>query len=720
MRHTIKFLGVIACATLAAKFPVNAGTHIWSGAVNYSWSHAGNWSSGGAPQVGEQNITLIFPPGAVRTAATNSIVNFPIDDIIITGNQYTIGGNAVILTGASYYNLECSGYYNVIALDIKLNSSAEYFNVPGTLSLSGALSGPGGFTKFGEGSLTLSGTAGNSYASPTLVRGGYLNLDKPDNVMAIPGVLTIGLTGSALRNCTVVWMADQQIPQSSIPTINPTGVLRLSGLNQTVAGLNIQGGYVDTGYGTLTLKGNVDARAYVYEGLSAAPALLGYVSLGGAERTFHVDGGYDSELTLTAFVEDGGNAAGIVKTGNGGLRLEVTNYYNGLTKINEGHLRVGSISSLGSTAAGTIVALGATLRLESGTVLGAEPLTLSGNGDDPQGALQLSDNSSISGPVTLAANTRIGVYGSNAAPVLSGPITGPGALHKVGPGALTLSGSLPNNYLGGTYVDEGTLQIGKLPSVTAVPGQLHIGTTNAGPNSSSSRIQLLASDQIEDSASVFMEANAVFDLKGYAETIQHLTMVGSLVTNATGLLTMKGNANLDSASAFDVGLHGTAANGKYDRVKVMGSVNLDDAYLHLTQSGSANTNDQFMIIDNDGMDPINGTFKGLQQNGLIQAAGATFKINYFGGDGNDVVLTQIPASISPSIGKVSKLGNGQIQLIGQGVPGVMYSIEASEDLGNPDGWKMIGSVTADGNGVIQFTDADAPQHSLRFYRFLAL
>ena len=151
----------------------------------------------------------------------------------------------------------------------------------------------------------------------------------------------------------------------------------------------------------------------------------------------------------------------------------------------------------------------------------------------------------------------------------------------------------------------------------------------------------------------------------------------------------------------------------------MGSVNLDDAYLHLTQSGSANTN-QFMIIDNDGVDPINGTFKGLQQNGLIQAAGATFKINYFGGDGNDVVLTQIPASASPSIGKVSKLGNGQIQLIGQGVPGVMYSIEASEDLGNLNGWKMIGSVTADGNGVIQFADADAPQHSFRFYRFLAL
>src|SRR5215217_7786516 len=75
MKYTMKFLGVIACTTLAAKSPVQAGTHIWSGAVNSSWSQAGNWSSGGAPQVGEQSITLVFPPGAIRTGATNSIVN---------------------------------------------------------------------------------------------------------------------------------------------------------------------------------------------------------------------------------------------------------------------------------------------------------------------------------------------------------------------------------------------------------------------------------------------------------------------------------------------------------------------------------------------------------------------------------------------------------------------------------------------------------------------
>jgi fibronectin-binding autotransporter adhesin len=719
MKYSSKFLGAIACATLAAISPVQAGTHIWSGAVNNSWSHAGNWSSGGAPQVGEQNVILVFPPGALRTSATNAIINFPIDDIVITGKDYIIGGNPIILTGASYYNLECSGLNNVIAMDIRLNSSAEYFNVPGTLTLSGTLSGLGGFTKFGEGLLALSGTSSNTYASLTSVRGGYLYLSKPANVAAVPGALTIGTTGSTVRDCSVVLTGGQQFPEYIVPTINPTGGLRLSGLNQTVGGLNILGGYVDTGLGTLTLKGNVQAGTYFYNNASVAPEILGRLSLGGAERTFQVDGGYNSQLEVVASIEDGGNSAGIVKTGDGGMRFGVQTSYGGTTKINQGHLRLGSIASLGTSAAGTIVAAGANLCLDPGTALGLEPLNLTGDGDGAYGALQLGDNCSASGPITLAAGTQIGVDDSNAVAVLSGTISGAGALHKVGPGTLTLSGAVPNNYMGGTYVDEGGLRLGKLPSVAAVPGNLYIGSTNGGTNLITSQVRLLASGQIEDSSSVFMQGNGLFDLNNYSETIHHLTMVGSTVTNTTGLLTLKGNANLDSMSVFDVDLAGTAASGKYDRVKVIGSVNLGNASLLLSQSATAGTNDQFVIIDNDGADPINGTFKGLQENALLHLGPATFKISYVGGDGNDIVLSPMAASSAPSIGTAAKVGNGQIQLNGSGVPGLMYSIQATENLSPPIGWQSIGSAMADGNGRIQFTDTEAPNYPARFYRLLA-
>src|SRR6266446_1819492 len=107
---------LIVMAFVAGSQSLQAGLHTWSGAVNNSWSNDGNWSSGGAPQFGEANITLVFPAGATRYAATNGVGNYAIDEIVISGNNYTLGGYGITLTGVSYYNLDCSGTNNVIAL----------------------------------------------------------------------------------------------------------------------------------------------------------------------------------------------------------------------------------------------------------------------------------------------------------------------------------------------------------------------------------------------------------------------------------------------------------------------------------------------------------------------------------------------------------------------------------------------------------------------------
>jgi hypothetical protein len=178
--------------------------------------------------------------------------------------------------------------------------------------------------------------------------------------------------------------------------------------------------------------------------------------------------------------------------------------------------------------------------------------------------------------------------------------------------------------------------------------------------------------------------------------------------------------NLDATSDFNVDLGGTAAGGKYDRLKVTGIVTLGNATLHLTQSAMAKTNDQFIIIDNDGVEPVTGTFNGLPENSIITLGPAqVFKISYAGGDGNDVVLTQLAAPPAPVIGGITNLPNGQIQLTGSGVPSWVYTLQASEDLSDPSGWHDIGTATADANGKLVFTDPDAPQHPIRFYRFVA-
>jgi hypothetical protein len=97
-----------------------------------------------------------------------------------------------------------------------------------------------------------------------------------------------------------------------------------------------------------------------------------------------------------------------------------------------------------------------------------------------------------------------------------------------------------------------------------------------------------------------------------------------------------------------------------------------------------------------------------------------FKINYNGGDGNDVVLTQLVSPPPPTINGVEKLGDGKIQITGNGVPNWNYTVEATEDIGNPNGWQNIGIVVGDVNGVLKFIDPDAPQHQMRFYRFRAI
>ena len=45
-----------------------------------------------------------------------------------------------------------------------------------------------------------------------------------------------------------------------------------------------------------------------------------------------------------------------------------------------------------------------------------------------------------------------------------------------------------------------------------------------------------------------------------------------------------------------------------------------------------------IIIQNDGSDTVTGTFNGLAQGATVTVGSFTGRINYFGGDGNDVTI----------------------------------------------------------------------------------
>lgn len=140
-------------------------------------------------------------------------------------------------------------------------------------------------------------------------------------------------------------------------------------------------------------------------------------------------------------------------------------------------VRVGNIAGLGTVAGTTTVNATGALDL-NGIAVGAEPVTLNGNGAGatPIGALLNSSATaaSLSGAVTLASNSSIGGSGAGAM-TLSGVVSGGFTLSKLGTGTTILSAA--NTYTGATTVSAGQL---RLTGATSLPGG--IGATGGTAN----------------------------------------------------------------------------------------------------------------------------------------------------------------------------------------------------------------------------------------------
>jgi len=130
-------------------------------------------------------------------------------------------------------------------------------------------------------------------------------------------------------------------------------------------------------------------------------------------------------------------------------------------------------------------------------------------------------------------------------------------------------------------------------------------------------------------------------------TLDGIGKVG-IVSNQGG--TVKGNlytAGLTqgAGAALLVTLNGAGA-GQYDVMTVNGPVDLTGSTLTLTLNFAPIPGQTFTILNNTSLSPITGWFaSGRKVGGTYAGNGKTywFAINYAGGDGNDIVLTCIPA-----------------------------------------------------------------------------
>ncbi len=182
-----------------------------------------------------------------------------------------IGDETLSLAGMGdyIYTLLSTGYLsdsNSWAGDITLESDVSIgaFYSTNTLNLLGQISGPGGLTKNGLGTLILSGTNANAYGGATCVEEGTLVLNKFPADGAVPGHLIIGDgTGGAGADVVRLERANQiaNAGDVTIASSGPLGSGHLlaghSGSSFTYDGLVSGTGYLwKVGSGTWTLTGN--------------------------------------------------------------------------------------------------------------------------------------------------------------------------------------------------------------------------------------------------------------------------------------------------------------------------------------------------------------------------------------------------------------------------------------------------------------------------------
>ena len=280
-------------------------------------------------------------------------------------------------------------------------------------------------------------------------------------------------TGAQTYNDAVTLGANTTLSAGAGTTVTAGAAMDLNGFTLGTAGTNLtlNGTGVAAG-GALT---NSSATAASYTGLLTLGSDSSIVTNAGDINITNA-GTIGGAFGLTLGGSGNGSISSIIGTGTGTLTKAGTgtwtlggvNTYTGATNINAGTLAVTANNALGTTAAGTTVASGATLDFRNVAYATTEAVTLNG------GTLATSiGTSGFAGPVTLGANSNVDVGGTQF--TLSGAIGGAGfGIAKEGSGTLVLSGT--NTYTGATNINAGMLVAANAAALGGIGGGTNVGS----------------------------------------------------------------------------------------------------------------------------------------------------------------------------------------------------------------------------------------------------
>jgi outer membrane autotransporter protein len=482
----------------------------------------------------------------------------------------------------------------------------------------GSAFGSGIFLQGNNGTLTFATDAGNTQTLSDVIADQTGSGGAPDTLYATGGpTCTDGCAGYSAAGS---WRLAK----------TGAGTLVLTGNNTFSGGVTINGGTIRVGHdnalgtGTFTVLGST---LDIQDGITIS---------NDTDLQANLDINVDANETGThAGAISSTGAFGVNKTGGGTLVLSGTNTYTGGTVITGGVLQVGADSNLGAVTGGIEIG-DATLRASAGFTSGRA--------------------------VALTGDATIEIETGDL--VLNGNITGSGSLTKTGADTLRLFGA--NGYLGGTTIADGTLlgdtdslQGDILNEAKLIFDQSFAGTYSGKLTSDGTGIL-----SKEGTGAVILTGDsAAYDGETYvnAGTLRVNNKLGGAIYVASGA-TLGGNGTIGKTTIAAGGIHAPGnsidtqtVDGDYvnagileieatptqaDKIIVNGAVDITGATLNLvltptTAASWGVLTGPYVIIENDLADAVTGTFTLNDTNNLVFL---DKRIDYAGGDGNDVTL----------------------------------------------------------------------------------